>query len=325
MNSDPTIQKNQGPNQLKEIGKTLPTNNYDLCLAWNWEYDADFAKLLEKTCSSMNVSLLQVTSNNVEVLSNELAEKKIFYRSFLDRASEFDPQFMPFIHWSKENGVYSINPHEKAFRSWNKANLHMALINAGLYTPYTIILPPFEQQPLLPSIDLNVLGDSFIIKPAHGSGGDGVVTKAISMEQVLTVRQEHPSDSYLLQKLIVPIDFGSNPAWFRIIYCAGHIYPCWWNPNTHLYNFITAFETGNYNLGKLYEATSTIANVCGLDLFSTEIALTSEGTFVVVDYVNDPVDLRIQSKAIDGVPDEIVGKIAEYLIELVTRHIKNNT
>lgn len=300
----------------------MPTGNYDFCLAWNWEYDADFASILDKTCLSKNLSLLQVIPTNVEMLSQELANNNISYSAFLDRASEFDSRFMPFIQWSNENKVFCINPYEKAFRSWNKATLHNALINAGLYTPYTIILPPYEQQPILSSIDLQVLGDCFIIKPAHGSGGEGVVTKATSINHVLTVRQEHSNDSYLLQALIVPIELDSRPAWFRILYCNGHCYPFWWNPRTHIYNFITAYEIGNYNLGKLYEATSSIANVCELDLFSTEIALTSEGTFVVVDYVNDPVDLRIQSKAIDGVPDEIVYKIIEYLVELVIKHIK---
>jgi hypothetical protein len=37
----------------------------------------------------------------------------------------------------------------------------------------------------------------------------------------------------------------------------------------------------------------------------------------VVDYVNDPVDLRLQSKAIDGVPDGYVESIAGRLVRLV--------
>jgi hypothetical protein len=55
-------------------------------------------------------------------------------------------------------------------------------------------------------------------------------------------------------------------------------------------------------------------------LFSTEIAITSDGRFVIVDYVNDPIDLRLQSKALDGVPDEIVKDITERLVELILPH-----
>jgi hypothetical protein len=65
---------------------------------------------------------------------------------------------------------------------------------------------------------------------------------------------------------------------------------------------------------------ATIAQVCRLELFSTEIALTAEGLWIVVDYVNDQIDLRLQSKASDGVPDEIVGDITERLITLIEAH-----
>jgi hypothetical protein len=62
---------------------------------------------------------------------------------------------------------------------------------------------------------------------------------------------------------------------------------------------------------------ATIARISELELLSTEIALTPEGLFVVVDYVNDQIDLRLQSKANDGVPDYIVHTIAERLADLV--------
>jgi hypothetical protein len=55
-------------------------------------------------------------------------------------------------------------------------------------------------------------------------------------------------------------------------------------------------------------------------LFSTEITITSDGRFVIVDYVNDPIDLRLQSKAFDGVPDDIVKDITERLVELILIH-----
>jgi hypothetical protein len=55
-------------------------------------------------------------------------------------------------------------------------------------------------------------------------------------------------------------------------------------------------------------------------LFSTEITLTPDGRFVIVDYVNDPIDLRLQSKAFDGVPNDIVRDITERLAEFVLTH-----
>ena len=61
-----------------------------------------------------------------------------------------------------------------------------------------------------------------------------------------------------------------------------------------------------------------IARLCGLHLFSTEIAY-SQGKMIVTDYVNDPIDLRLLSGAVDGVPDEIVVNIAARLARLAER------
>jgi len=62
-----------------------------------------------------------------------------------------------------------------------------------------------------------------------------------------------------------------------------------------------------------------IASICRLDWFSTEIALSRDGKFVAVDYVNDSIDLRVQTKAQDGVPDEVVKAMAVDLVTLAAR------
>jgi hypothetical protein len=67
----------------------------------------------------------------------------------------------------------------------------------------------------------------------------------------------------------------------------------------------------------LFDTAIAIALLCQLDLFSSEIAFTPEGRFVVVDYVNDQIDLRLQSKILEGVPDDIVQDIAERLVNQV--------
>jgi hypothetical protein len=294
--------------------------SYDLCLAWNWEYDADFVVLLDMSCRSRGLSLLQITPGNLTDLLQSLVNHQVTFRAFWDRASETDTRFTPLVQWARSHTIYRINPYEQASRTWDKATMHLALNNAALPTPYTIILPSYEEQPELPSIDLSPLGDSFTIKPAHGSGGEGVLTEATSLAQVLAARQEHPTDRYLVQAHIVPAQLGSRPAWFRVIYCAGRIHPCWWDPHTHVYTPVTFTEESRYCLSPLHDLTASIARLCGLDLFSTEISLTPNGLFVIIDYVNDQIDLRLQSKAMDGVPDEIVHDIVESLVELVETH-----
>ena len=294
-------------------------NNYDLCLTWNWVFDAPFVKLLELACQSRGLSLLQISPENLLNMMPSFVNEEIIFQVFFDRASDTDARFIPIAQWACNHGVRHINPHELACCAWDKVAMHQA-ISVSMETPFTIILPSYDEQPLLPAIDLASLGSSFTIKPAYGGGGDGVINKATTLSQILVARQEFPTQRYLLQGHIIPAQLGPRMAWFRIIYCAGKVYPCWWDTRTHIYTRVTPSEEICYNLGSLHSISSSIANICGLELFSTEIAVTPDGGFVIVDYVNDPIDLRLQSASSDGVPDDIVKDIAERLAEFILAH-----
>jgi hypothetical protein len=291
---------------------------YDLCFAWNWEYDSDFAQLFENACRNKGLSLLQITPDNLESMVQALTSDQLRFQAFLDRASDSDERFLPFVQWAKENAIHRFNRFRIARRASNKVISHYQLIQASLHTPYTIILPAFHDYPDLSPFDLVSLGTSFTIKPAHGGGGLGVITAATSWEQVLMARQEYPDDQYLLQAQVTSAILDGREAWFRVIYCEGIAYPCWWNTHTHIYTPLTTDEMDRYHLHPITNIMTSIENICELDLFSTEIALTLDGLFMVVDYVNDPIDLRLQSKATDGVPDQIVSHIAESLVERVS-------
>jgi hypothetical protein len=197
--------------------------------------------------------------------------------------------------------------------------MHLELITAGVTTPHTLLLAPFLEQPVLPSLDLAPLGQQFVIKPSNEGGGEGVVLGAFSMDQILRARMEFPEQKYLLQSTVVPRTIQGRPAWFRVFYAVGQTYPCWWHPLTHVYAPVTASEENRYELAPLHELTRRIASLCKLDWFTTEIALTLED-FVVVDYVNDEIDTRIQSKAVDGAPDEIMQDVARRLVALAKEH-----
>jgi hypothetical protein len=296
-------------------------DNYNLCLAWNWKYDSDFVTLLANACFTKELSLLQATPGSLANILDSLFHQRLSFQVFFDRASDEDALYTPLVEWANKNSTYCINHYDKAFRTRNKAEMHYSLIQAGLQTPFTIILPSYLEQPNLMSIDLHELGLPFTIKPAHGGGGKGVITEARQLNQVLAVRQEYPGDQYLLQTNIVPRELDSRSAWFRVIYCTGEIYPCWWDRRTHFYTKVSSADDQNFRLFPLKEITMAIANLTGLDLFSTEIAFTIDGLFVVVDYVNDLLDMRLQSTAADGIPDEIVIDITRRLVTLAMDHL----
>ena len=295
--------------------------HYDLCLAWNWEFDADFVHLIEAACTARGVSLLQVTPEFLDRVLAELENGEITFRTYYDRASESDARFQPLVDWAVRHAAFCLNPQKYTLWSRDKATMHLEFITRGLYTPHTIILSPYARQALIHPCDLGQLGGSFAIKPACEGGGDGVILEATSWEQVLTARQQYPEEKYLLQAHVTTRILDGHPAWFRVLYCDGAVYPCWWDQHTHIYARVSAEEKARFGLRSLRQIPVLIAQICGLHLFSTEIALREDGAFLVVDYVNDPVDLRLQSKAVDGVPDGYVESIVARLVRLIENHL----
>ena len=288
--------------------------HYNLCLPWYWEYDIDFVRFVENASHEQGISFHQVTPDNVLEFITALYKGEVSFDTLLDR-SQGDDRFLPINNWAREYSKRRINPPEISKWSEDKATMHLELINAGINTPYTILLASFLDQPALPQLDLSPLGQGFVIKPSNGGGGEGVILGASSLDQILRARMEFPEQKYLLQANITSRTIQGRPAWFRVYYSNGEVYSCWWNPLTHVFATVTQSEENKYELTPLHDITQRIASICKLDWFTTEIALTRE-EFVVVDYVNDQIDTRTQSTVVDGVPDEVMRNVAEQLVKL---------
>lgn len=291
---------------------------YDLCLPWYWEYDDVFAGMVERACIEEGISLWQIKPDNLLESITALYKGILTFKTLLNRG-QGDLRFDPIPRWAHEYGARRINPVEISRWSEDKATMHLEFISNGLHTPYTILLAPFLEQPVIPQIDLTSLGENFVIKPSNGGGGEGVILGAYSVDEILKARMEFPEQKYLIQAHVTPHRIEDAPAWFRLFYANGETYPCWWDPETHIYAQVTAEEESQYRLSRLRDVTKRIASICKLDWFSTEIALADE--FVVVDYVNDEIDTRVQSQAMDGAPDEVMEGIARQLVKIA----KENT
>ena len=296
--------------------------HYDLCLPWYWEYDIDFVQMIEHACTEQGLSFWQITPNDLLESITALYKGEKTFRTILDR-SQYDPRFEPIHRWSREHNVWRINPAEVSAWSEDKTTMHLELITAGIHTPYTIILPPFIEHPLIPELDLSPLGQQFVIKPSNEGGSEGVILGAFSMDQILRARMEFPEQKYLIQSTVTPRTIHGQPAWFRMFYANGKTYSCWWHPLTHVFSTVSQQDENKYELSPLHEITQRIASICKLDWFSTEIARTLE-EFVVIDYVNDGIDTRVQSKAVDGVPDEVMQGIAQQLV-LIAKGAKDDS
>jgi hypothetical protein len=291
---------------------------YDLCLPWYWKYDDVFAGMVERACIEEGISLWQIKPDNLLESVTALYKGITTFKTLLDRG-QGEPTFEPIPRWAREHCVRRINPAEVSAWSEDKATMHLEFISAGLNTPYTVVLASFLEQPVIPSVDLTSLGKNFVIKPSNGGGGEGVIIGASSMEEILQARMEFPKQKYLIQSYITPQIIQERPAWFRVFYANGETYPCWWATDTHAYANVTTEEEARYGLDRLRDITKRIASICKLDWFSTEIALADK--FVVVDYVNDEIDTRVQSQAVDGVPDEIINNIARQLVNIAKENL----
>ena len=78
-----------------------------------------------------------------------------------------------------------------------------------------------------------------------------------------------------------------------------------------------------FKLEPLREIIRQMAALTGMKFFSSEIARTQGGEFIVIDYVNDQCHMLSQSANPKiGVPDELVGAIARRLVEAARELIR---
>lgn len=298
-------------------------SNYILGIAYVWEYDEDFINLIEEILQGSNITTYRVADYNVKEVTADVKAKKINFDFYLDRASDVDERFSELAKILTRRKIRIFNPYKKVQHAIDKASMHLEFITAGLHVPHSIIIPPHSQiEDIYLSVDdLKILGRPFIIKPCNNTGGGiGVVTGAESFKEVLQERVVYSNDKYLLQEKIYPLFIDKQRAWFRCFYAFGKPIPVWWDDLTHIYKPFEYFDTKLYK--KLLQITKKIAVLTGLDFFSTEIVLTQNDKYVVIDYVNDQCDMRFKSKHFDGVPDEIVTAIIESLKDTILYSLK---
>jgi glutathione synthase/RimK-type ligase-like ATP-grasp enzyme len=296
----------------------------DLGVAWDWAYDREFIVALEWVLRERGMVFYSVTHDNLHTTLELLRSKHLSFRAFLDRASDTDEKFLPLAQAVRLSGAVQINPHEALRHAADKATMHLEFLTRGLNVPYTLIISPYNvrREVGLSLTDLARLGRPFIIKPANTTGGGiGVILGAETLKDVIESRQHHKNDKYLLQEKIDPEMLDGKIGWFRVFWIFGTVIPCWWHPETHRYEPVTEEDLHRFALYALHETTAKIQEVCKLDFFSTEIALHKESKLVVVDYVNEVCDMRMQSTHVDGVPDVVVMKICES----IANHLKSHT
>lgn len=286
---------------------------FDVCLASDWEHDRDLFDLLEARLQGLGHSTYCAWPHNLAETLGALEAGELCIRYLVDRASTTSLEFLELHRLSALHGAGALDTPAALAWASDKATMHLEFLTAGIPVPHTLILDPYQVHPEL-SIEAHTLaplGTPFVIKPANTTGGGiGVCHAASTPAEVIAARRTHPRDKYLLQERIEPLERGERRYWFRVFYACSLVLCAWWNDRTHRYAPLSEQDSRREGLEALAAIARRIAAVCGLRVFSTEIALDVRGRFVVVDYVNESPDLRLASKHPDGVPDELVGRVS---------------
>lgn len=293
---------------------------FHLAIAWDWEHDRDFVALLEERVQALRLTSYSISHHNTDETIKNIQRGELKFAAFLDRAGDGDEKFPPLAKLIAKSSTRFLNHPAHIHHATDKATMHLEFVAKGIEVPYSVIISPYNKRK---EVELRLseianLGWPFIIKPANTTGGGiGVVLNAASLRDIIETRQHHKNDKYLLQEKITPTFLNGNKAWFRVFFVCGNVIPCWWDDATHIYRAIEPKEMAAHHLRPLYAITKRIAEICKLDFFSTEIALTAMKRFVAVDYVNEICDMRLQSKHPDGVPDAVVDQICRKIAKQV--------
>lgn len=246
----------------------------------------------------------------------------------------------------QDSGGQTVNNVDRARYFTDKALAHRMLVSQGLGVPATVTLDPGTAVDGLPAAAVECLRPGAVyVKPANGFGGKGVVRverpePAALAAAVAVCRGHDRRDRLLLQREVrcprlACEDGVERPAYWRILWCHGEVLPFWWGRSEvehgrPSYRPLAQSEVQRYGLRPVLEYATDLAEVCGLNWFSTELCLSDgaepsrhrvttagrEWPVVAIDYVNDQCDMDVQSRWLGAPPDAVVRHVAERFARL---------
>ncbi len=293
---------------------------YDFVMTHKLDADDFFIHRIQRHCAERGWTFFLIEPLWVEAFFEQFQKGKLWARVLLNMHSEHHQPvdiYHRLVRLAFERKTQVIDPPDVAMAAFDKAQLHPRLQACGFSLPYTIIVPreSIRTFTLTPE-DRALLGSPFVIKPSLGYGKGGVVLDAQSESDLNRSLANWPGPNYLVQRRIVPRLLAGAPAYFRVFYAFGTVWPCWWNCYTDRYAILSPDEIEQHGLQRLKSIVCRIADLTRMQFFSSEMALTEAGELVLIDYVNDQCHMLTQSANPSmGVPDQVVAAIAQRLVE----------
>jgi hypothetical protein len=305
------------------------TRIYDLVMTHKLDTDDYFIHCVQRLCAEARLNFLLVEPLWVDQFYDYLKQGKVWPRVLLNMHSEHhqpDDIFHRVVKLASERNTQVIDPPDRAQAAFDKGRLHPRLVDAGIPVPWTAVVPARQPEGWrLSDAARTALGSPFVIKPAMGYGRKGLVLDATSEADLRRSVTAWPDEHYLFQRRIVPRDRNGAPVYFRVYFVFGNVWVSWWNCYNDNYRLVTAAERAEFGVEQLEGLIRRIADLTGMTFFSSEIAQTEDGEFVVIDYVNDQCHMLSQTAHPQmGVPDQLVASIARRLVEAAQETIRGS-
>jgi hypothetical protein len=304
---------------------------YDFGIGWiEEENDALFIDALRRECTARGLRFFIINELSVDRTVEDIRASRLKIHFYLDLASEtenLDHVFTKFAYLLKDFGTRVVADPDQVRFSADKAITHFNLVSAGLPVPYTVVIRNWDPSRRLTIEERERLGLPAVIKPAMGYGQRGVkiIEEKLSLREIAEARSFNPGDHFLLQEFVTPQTLDVTPAWFRVFYLFGELFPCWWNPKTGEYRQVTLRECERHRLFPMTRIASDIADIVRVEWFSCEIALDMRTRgFVIVDYMNDQCDVSSQSFRPAGLPDDMVLLLTRRIAEKAWQWVRRS-
>ena len=300
---------------------------YDIVLSSPFPNYHFFAHKMRELCGQQNLSFFLVNDIWVDEFQRKLRSQEIGVRVLLDLTANQTIENDPYLLLAREvkrQGGYVIDDPDVTANSAHKGRFHQMLVYNGIPVPETVIVNRDELDSFKITKEIkDKIGVPFVVKPAWGDSGVGVVVDAESEDALHWSAEQTPnSDAFLIQKQLQPQNMGSHLSWFRMFHICREVIPCWWNPATHDYQLVSPAEIRTHKLAPLRRIMRDIARVSRMKKFTSEICLHQDGNFYAVDYVNADPDMNPRSFYPNGVPDEVVRHIVWLLFYEGLRIVK---
>ena len=294
----------------------LPTS-YDLVLAYAHDY---FSSRVRELCGQFDLSFFLVEPIWATEFVHKLQAGEVKVRVLIDMASDAylpDDPYFTLAKTVKQLGGYVIDDPDAGAMMGDKSKFHRLLVDHNIPVPETVIVTRSDLDSFcLTEAMLAQVGLPFVVKPGWGSGRQGVILDGQSEADLRQSAAAVPySDAFLLQRKITPKSLEGRVAWFRVFHIFGEVIPCWWHPTTGDYQLVTPLEERRFKLQPLTRIMKDIARVSKIHFFSSEITLTAEKRFFVIDYLNTECDMSAKSFWPSGVPDELARHVAWVLVD----------